>query len=445
MATQGTPGFAADRPSMPPTSLTEASRALDPGAFSAVAERSARAVDFAASRQGQRSKQPRARSPRLRVLLATTLPCVGFLRSMSDIARQRDWNLLTDMLYTGDFPSDCHADAAIVLVRHPSKLSSCVRSMGWPSATVDLSGASRSDLCVVPDNAAIGALAAQHLMDRDYHSFAWAPFADDIQCQEIARGFASRLAERGMSLRALRPSRRHMGALWDEDPRQWRAEIRRYLKILPCRTAILASNDCVAAQIAECCREVGRALPDDIGILGIGNDPVACEATRIGISSVDLDYESMAGRAADIIAGLLSGEPVERAALQIRPKEIAIRGSTGIPKTSNPRIDQAVERINEQFADPNFDINAIVDVMAVSRRQLERDFRASMQCSIREYIERKRMKEASRLLPNEGITVAEVSQRVGIVNVGSFFRAFRRRFGVTPNAYRQRMQTKNTA
>ena len=106
--------------------------------------------------------------------------------------------------------------------------------------------------------------------------------------------------------------------------------------------------------------------------------------------------------------------------------------------SASPRTEQALEFIAQSYADPNLSVASVAEALAISRRQLERDFRSERGYTVREYIEQTRMKEAARLLldyPSANVT--EVARLVGISAPGNFFRIFRKRFGVTPAGYRE--------
>lgn len=73
----------------------------------------------------------------------------------------------------------------------------------------------------------------------------------------------------------------------------------------------------------------------------------------------------------------------------------------------------------------------------ISVRQLTRGFRISRGCSIGEYIERRQMEAAKRLLV-AGDSVKTIAFALGFSSPSSFAFAFRRAVGTTPSTFRQR-------
>lgn len=64
--------------------------------------------------------------------------------------------------------------------------------------------------------------------------------------------------------------------------------------------------------------------------------------------------------------------------------------------------------------------------------------RVHAQTSIRELVLRRRMTEAARLLATTFHRVSEISYYVGFTDACNFAHVFRREFGVSPRAYRER-------
>jgi len=59
-----------------------------------------------------------------------------------------------------------------------------------------------------------------------------------------------------------------------------------------------------------------------------------------------------------------------------------------------------------------------------------------------EFIRHIRLKQATQLLANTGLTVNEIFYQTGFNNQSYFFREFKKHYGCSPNEYRSRMQIK---
>ena len=74
--------------------------------------------------------------------------------------------------------------------------------------------------------------------------------------------------------------------------------------------------------------------------------------------------------------------------------------------------------------------------VASSRRQLQRAYAEIGRTTFREHLTAVRMERAAELLATRGLTVREVAERVGYRQPAQFAKAFRRRHGLAPSAFR---------
>jgi LacI family transcriptional regulator len=113
------------------------------------------------------------------ILLALTSTHHGFYRGAARYAAEHDWHVVADMIYDATIPVGWRGDGILSFVGHWEELAKYVTSAAVPA--VEISSV-RKDLgipCVMEDNAAIGQLGAQHLLERNFKNFVWAPFCDD--------------------------------------------------------------------------------------------------------------------------------------------------------------------------------------------------------------------------------------------------------------------------
>ena len=377
-----------------------------------------------------------------RILLVTPTAQGAFLRGVARFARTADWHLVTNVLHTGTFPRGWKGDGILALLAYQPELASFIAGSGIPSVVVGLTDEYIPSAHVEPDNVAIGRLAATHLLALAHRSFAWAPFINDRHNRERLFGFEAVLREHLRSCEILPPLHRRIGPYWHDDWSNRRAGLVQRLRNLPRPTAVFAANDCAAAEVADACREAGLSVPDDIAILGTGDDPLECESAHVPLSSIDLNMETLACRAAEALAAMIAGSGQRGEPIRVAPRGVVTRGSTGAGGSANPRIAHALACIAENYPDPQFSVASVASAVGLSRRQLERDFRQATGCTLRDFIERSRMNEASRLLKDHPRTkVSTIAELVGIAGAGNFFRTFRRHFGVTPTAYRSAHDT----
>jgi len=81
-------------------------------------------------------------------------------------------------------------------------------------------------------------------------------------------------------------------------------------------------------------------------------------------------------------------------------------------------------------------LDQIARRVASSRRQLQRSYAEIGNTTFREHLTAVRMERAAELLATRGLTVREVAERVGYRQPAQFAKAFRRRHGLAPSAFR---------
>lgn len=78
----------------------------------------------------------------------------------------------------------------------------------------------------------------------------------------------------------------------------------------------------------------------------------------------------------------------------------------------------------------------MVDEVAVSRRNLQKRFRAILDLTILEELQLARLEHAKRLLLDTSYSVSGVAKLAGFGSVGYFIQFFQRRVGKTPGKFR---------
>ncbi|MBE6390469.1 MAG: AraC family transcriptional regulator [Lentisphaerae bacterium] len=111
---------------------------------------------------------------------------------------------------------------------------------------------------------------------------------------------------------------------------------------------------------------------------------------------------------------------------------------TGIPDEylQDHLIQQAVIFIENNFTDPQLNINLLAETLKINRSVLSRNFSRQMNMSPLAYLMLTRIHYASELLRTTTLPVSVISKRAGFANQISFIRAFKQHFGQTPGGFR---------
>lgn len=105
-------------------------------------------------------------------------------------------------------------------------------------------------------------------------------------------------------------------------------------------------------------------------------------------------------------------------------------------------VQKILEFINKNVCSNSFSQTLVAANFKLSEPYLSTFFKEQMQEGFFEYVEALRLKKACELLKSTNDIIEEISNSVGYANANSFRRAFKRKYGVTPNAYRDASKEK---
>lgn len=337
-------------------------------------------------------------------------------------ARELNWPPCDGAVFAGVMPS--------VLRRLLPKIPHVVHcsSSGDPERTV----------VVCLDDVAAGRIAADHLMDCRLERFGFyghRPEAASLTSRDRLAGFESRLAERrfrcevtpvGYPAEPERLKRVHWPQLT-----KWLAE-------LPKPLGIFCYDDTAAHDLAAACLKADIAVPEQVAIIGVNNDELACESAWPPLSSVEGEFSRVGYRAGELLDKLLRGEriPSEERMTRLPPLGVVARQSTDVLAVDDPNLANALRFIREHACDP-CTVSDVLAQVPVNRRWLERRFVQTLGRSPHAEISRVRMDRACRLMLNPALSLNEVAEKCGYSAISSFNRAFSEEIGTPPSRYRR--------
>lgn len=98
---------------------------------------------------------------------------------------------------------------------------------------------------------------------------------------------------------------------------------------------------------------------------------------------------------------------------------------------------QLLEYLQKNYADSSLCATVIADEFRVSEKYLFTLFKKKTGHSPIRYLHSIRMKRAAELLCEDKLTVQQICEAVGIPNLGTFQKAFKREYGIAPSRYRE--------
>lgn len=160
-----------------------------------------------------------------------------------------------------------------------------------------------ADCSVTVDNVQVGRIAGEHLLAIGRSRIAHIS-------GEVGHGAATRRLE-GF-VRALEAARvevvggPHFGN-WTEG---WgRGAMARILDEHPDVEAVFCASDQIARGAVDTLYEMGKAVPDDVAVMGVDNWSVIVEASRVPLTTVDMELKRLGRVAAARLTAAMAGTP----------------------------------------------------------------------------------------------------------------------------------------
>jgi LacI family transcriptional regulator len=360
------------------------------------------------------------------------------LRGISDYARQRGtWVLQTnpEMFNLGlrDL-ARWPGDGLIAVVRTKAELATA-QTLKIP--VVNLSGALRETGLprVMVDQVAMGRLAAEHLIACGLSRFAYYGEREMWYSQQRKEGFVDALAAKGYACGLLEPTTR----FGRRNPwYKWLDPIEKWLKTLDPPVGLLAVHDYAATTLVEACLRVGWRVPDDVAVVGIGNDTISCEFCEVPLSSVARSNREVGYEAAALLDRLMAGGRPPEADILLPPEGVVRRRSTEVLVVGDRHVKAAVEYIQAHATQP-LCVESLCQQLAISHRLLDLRFRKYMGFPPRVFLCRTRVERAKRLLTAAGdnAKLQQVAKACGFSGARHLRAAFKRVTGLTPAEFRR--------
>jgi LacI family transcriptional regulator len=315
--------------------------------------------------------------------------------------------------------------------------SRLIRRAGIPTVHLNDQRPGGGRPSIQSDHEAIGAMAAEHLLERGFAHFAFFGYPGFDWSKRSYDGFAAAVDAVGYPCHRYRGARRVSGG---HQQIAWEAEVddaSRWIASLPKPLGLMACNDFRGLQALDACRRAGVAVPEEVAVIGVDNEVLACELAYPPLSSVIPDCRRIGYEAAALLDRLMSGGPAPEATTRrIPPLGICTRQSTDVTAIADPSLAAAMTFIRERACE-GIGVEDVVEHVAVSRSGLQRRFRATLGRTIHEVIAGVRIRRIKQLLVETELSLETIAERAGFTHPEYLSASFRKATGSTLAAYRR--------
>jgi LacI family transcriptional regulator len=177
-------------------------------------------------------------------------------------------------------------------------------------------------------------------------------------------------------------------------------------------------------------------VPEQVAVLGCGNDPVVVDFTRVPLSSVDPDIAGRAYRAAQLLDRMMDGGTPPLETILIEPPGIVTRQSSDILAVPDLRVAAALTLIRRSFTDVSLNPDVISEACGVPPRTLARLFKQHLRRTVADEIGRLRRQRAQQLLVTTALSASEIADQAGFAGLLHMRRQLQRHTQLTPRQWR---------
>jgi len=282
------------------------------------------------------------------------------------------------------------------------------------------------------DNAAIGRMAAKHLLKCGYNFFAFC--GDGLNwSHQRCDAFVQTIEEVGYKVQIYKQPR-------SAKKRSWMFEqfiLADWLKSLAKPVGLMTCSDNRSLEVVEACKIAEIDIPTDVAILGVGDDDLFCNLSPQPLSSVAVSSEQSGYAAAELMDKMLKGKAKKTGqTITIHPTHVVQRQSTDMLAIDDKEIAEAIYYIRDN-PKKLLQVDDVAEQANMSRRTLQNKFRDAIGLSVYDEIENVRTEYMAKLLRDTNMSISQIALTMGYSGPENISRLFRKVKGMTATQYRK--------
>lgn len=321
----------------------------------------------------------------------------------------------------------------IVTALHSVEAERRFACLGIPVVNVSNAIPSPKLPLVTQNDEAVGLLAAEHLRACGCRALGfWGGGVGAYSVERLA-GFRRGAREAGLSLSV------GGNAAWSPSPAHTFASIKFWLAGQPRPLGVFAVLDAYALQIMRAARELGWRVPEDVAVLGAGDEDFLVEFESVPLSSVRLPARQIGHEAAVMLDRLIRTGKRTARAVRLPGARIVARRSTDVLYAGDEVVARGVRHIREHALENPY-VADVARAAGVSTVALQSRFREQIGRTVLAEITRVRVSRAQELLTGTSLKMEAIAERCGFPNSQRFSVVFRQVAGVSPGGYRRQFR-----
>lgn len=341
------------------------------------------------------------------------------------------WDRQMDPTFAQTYPLD-----ALITAGHEQNFVDLYKKLNIPIVCVTGSLAAGQLPLVAIDNMLIGQIAADYLMDLGFDRLAFFKPRGYIKDTRYT-SFHKRIEQRNPN--AITMHFPGTDELLDTPPVERVNIYHDWLNQLQFPIAIFAYNDIYAMELMMTCRSHGLRIPEDVAILGVDDDELACRLSQTPLSSIDTGAFGAGYQAAQLLNQIIQGKKAPKSPQFVKVAGVISRQSTDVLSVADPDLANALTLIRHHACE-GISATEILNEIFVSRTSMEQRFHKLLGRSIHQEILRVRLDKARYLLRSTDLPMPDIAERCGFSYASQLSHIFKRETDITPRQYRLTMR-----
>jgi LacI family transcriptional regulator len=281
------------------------------------------------------------------------------------------------------------------------------------------------------DSETIGIMGADYLLNDGFQHFAFCGFPNRLWSRRRGDAFTEYLKQNNCQCSVYPENEQELS--WERE----QPKLKKWLQSLTKPVGLLACDDDRAHQILRLCGEENIRVPQDISVLGIGDDEILCELAMPPLSSIAIDLFNAGFEATQTLVEQINGKTERPNYIMMKPRWISSRQSTDFLAINDKLITNALQFIRKNYF-RQINVNDVIKYLDTSRRTLELRFLAARNHTVADEIKHYRLERAKRLLITCNDSISSIAELSGFYNFRSMLRVFHQTEHCTPTEFREK-------
>lgn len=377
-------------------------------------------------------------TPRRRVLLVLGWYDYRLHRGIERYAQEHGWLLTEDVAREKVIPWGWDGDGILAWLGAGDDLADFVQQAKKPTVDFSFRRSQLKFARVLEDTNETARLVADHFLSRGFRNFLFYSDAPNWIYEEREIAFVNVLKQAGHNPQCVRW---HKSSGHRTDRTAWKRKrewLEGELKRAPKPLGIFAASDGLALEVLEMCEVAGIAVPDEVSIVGAGNNLLAVDAMHTPISSVDVNMETIGYRGAELLDALMKRKSAAPETIRVPPFRLIARKSSDLVAVNHPGLARSLRFMWEHCHEP-IGVEDLAKAASMSLRSFHEAFLKNLGRSPGHELHRIRIERAKKLLLDSSEKLDTIAEMCGYQSSNSLWVAFKQSTGMSPKQFQKQL------